>query len=109
MLNISQIFSQPENPVLSLEVQARAVPKEVIQMNRFVVLVRHFFDRFFDNPMTSLEGEIGVRVVQIMCAIAVPGLMVAFSLIPSYFIFPDRKSTRLNSSHLPTSRMPSSA
>ena len=62
MLNISQIFSQPENPVLSLEVQARAVPKEVIQMNRFVVLVRHFFDRFFDNPMTSLEGEIGVRV-----------------------------------------------
>jgi len=94
MLNISQIFSQPENPVLSLEVQARAVPKEVIQMNRFVVLVRHFFDRFFDNPMTSLEGEIGVRVIQIMCAIAVPGLMVAFSLIPSYFIFPPNTAPR---------------
>ena len=94
MLNISQIFSQPENPVLSLEVQARAVPKEIVQMNRFVVLVRHFVDRFFDNPMTSLEGEIGVRAVQIMCAIAVPGLMVAFSLIPSYFIFPPNTAPR---------------
>jgi hypothetical protein len=94
MLNISQIFSQPENPVLSLEVQARAVPTEVIQMNRFVVLMRHFFDRFFDNPMTSSEGEIGVRVVQIMCAIAIPGLMVAFSLIPSYFMFPPNMQPR---------------
>jgi hypothetical protein len=88
MLNISQIFSSSENPVLSLEVQARAVPKEVVQLNRFVVLAWHFFDRFFDNPMTSSEGEIGVRVIQIMCAIAVPGLMVALLLIPSYFMFP---------------------
>ncbi|HSY73388.1 MAG TPA: hypothetical protein VK798_14130, partial [Alloacidobacterium sp.] len=74
MPGVFLIFSPPENPVLSLEVQARVIPKEVLQMNRFVVLVRHFFDRFFDNPMTSLEGEIGVRVIQVMCAIAVPGL-----------------------------------
>jgi len=94
MPGVFLIFSPPENPVLSLEVQARVIPKEVLQMNRFVVLVRHFFDRFFDNPMTSLEGEIGVRVIQVMCAIAVPGLMVALSLIPSYFIFPPNTAPR---------------
>ncbi|QNI31919.1 hypothetical protein H7849_23305 [Alloacidobacterium dinghuense] len=89
-----QIFTPPENPVLSLEVQARMTSKEIVRMNRFVVLARHFFDRFFDNPLTSLDGENGVRAIQILCFIAVPGLMVALSLIPSYFIFPPNTAPR---------------
>ena len=32
-----------------------------------------------------------------------------YEQLGSYFVYQDRKSTRLNSSHLPTSRMPSSA
>ena len=32
-----------------------------------------------------------------------------YTLVPSLFPFIDRKSTRLNSSHIPLSRMPSSA
>ncbi|HEX3437973.1 MAG TPA: hypothetical protein VHT24_14485 [Pseudacidobacterium sp.] len=80
------VFS--ENPVLSLEVQAKAPQKEVERMNRFVVLVTHFFRRFFDNPLTSLDDENATRVIQAICAVAVPGLMFAMSLIPSYFRFP---------------------
>ncbi len=94
MHSVFQIFSPPENPVLSLEVQARMVSKEVLRMNRFVVLVRHFFDRFFDNPLASLDGENGVRVIQALSAIAVPGFVVALYLIPSYFIFPPNTAPR---------------
>lgn len=89
-----QIFSTPENPVLSLEVQARMPSKEIVRMNRLVVLTRHFFDRFFDNPLTSLDGENGVRAIQVLCFAAVPGLMVALSLMPSYFIFPPNTAPR---------------
>lgn len=83
-----QIFSSPENPVLSLEVQARLAPKEIVQMNRFVVLVRHFFDRFFDNPLTTSDGSNGTRVIQVLSSVVSPGLIVALYLIPSYFRFP---------------------
>src|SRR5215475_2706942 len=89
-----QIFSTPENPVLSLEVQARMPQKEILRMNRFVVLAGHFLNRFFDNPLTSLDGENGVRAIQILCFAAVPGLMFALSLIPSYFIFPPNPAPR---------------
>lgn len=94
MLNAFPFFPEPENPVLSLEVQARMAPKEIVRMNRFVVLMGHFFNRFFDNPLTSLDGENGVRVVQVLSFLAVPGLMMALSLIPSYFIFPPNTAPR---------------
>lgn len=87
-------FSEPENPVLSLAVQAKAVEKEIERMNRFVVLFTHFFRRLFDNPLTSLDGENGARVIQILCAVAVPGLMFSMTLIPSYFIFPPNTAPR---------------
>jgi len=94
MLNVLRRIDEPEHPVLSLEVQANMVRKEVIRMDSFPVLVRHFFDRFFDNPLTSLESENAVRIVQILCVVAVPGLLVALSLIPSYFMFPPNTAPR---------------
>jgi len=94
MPSVFEIFSPPENPVLSLEVQARMTPKEITRMDSSVALARHFFDRFFDNPMTSGDGENSVRVIQVLCFVAIPGLMVALSLIPSYFIFPPNTAPR---------------
>lgn len=94
MLSAFPFFPEPENPVLSLEVQARMAPKEIVRMDSFVVLTRHFFDRFFDNPLTSLDGENGARTIQILSFLAVPGLMMALSLIPSYFIFPPNTAPR---------------
>ena len=89
-----QVFTPPENPVLSLQVQAQMRNKEVVRMNRFVVLARHFFDRFFDSAITSADGSNGVRVIQILVVIAVPSLFVALSLMPSYFIFPPNTAPR---------------
>src|SRR5271170_306058 len=89
-----QVFTPPEHPVLSLEVQAQMRSKEIVRMNRFVVLARHFFDRFFDNPMTSADGGNGIRVIQVLVIIAVPSLFVALSLMPSYFIFPPNTAPR---------------
>jgi hypothetical protein len=94
MHSVFQIFSPPEHPVLSLEVQAQVAPKEVVRMNRFIVLAGHFLGRFFDNPLTSGDGDNGVRVIQVLCFVAIPGLMVALSLIPSYFIFPPNTAPR---------------
>jgi hypothetical protein len=92
--SVFQILSPPENPVLSLEVQARMSSREVVRMNRFVVLARHFFLRFFDNPLTSSEGESGVRVIQVLALVAVPGLVVALHLAPSYLMFPPNTAPR---------------
>ncbi|WP_158750205.1 hypothetical protein [Acidobacterium sp. S8] len=94
MLNVLRRIDEPEHPVLSLTVQANMVQKEVVQMDSFSVLVRHFFDRFFDNPLTSLEGENATRIAQILCIIAVPALLFALTLIPSYFIFPPNTAPR---------------
>jgi hypothetical protein len=94
MHSVFQIFSPPEHPVLSLEVQARMAPKEIVCVDSSVALMRHFFDRFFDNPLTSGDGGNGVRIIQVLCFIATPGMMFALSLIPSYFIFPPNTAPR---------------
>src|SRR5215470_10940227 len=69
-------------------------PREVNRMDSIPVLIRHFFDRFFDNPMTSVDGDNGIRVIQTLCLVAVPGMLVALSLVPSYFIFPPNTAPR---------------
>lgn len=88
MPSVLQIFSPPENPVLSLEVQARMPQKELVRMDSFVALMRHFFDRFFDNPLTTGDGDNGVRVIQMLAFVTTPGLMFALTLVPSYLMFP---------------------
>jgi len=48
------------------------------------ILTRHFFRRFFDNDTLSLEGETETTVIRALSFCAVPGLMFAFWLLPSY-------------------------
>jgi hypothetical protein len=47
-------------------------------------LHQHFFRRFFDNDTLSSAGDTQASVVRALCLCAVPGLMVAFWLLPSY-------------------------
>lgn len=47
-------------------------------------LRQHFFRRFFDNDTVSPEGDTTGSVVRALCFWAVPGLMVAFWMLPSY-------------------------
>src|SRR6267154_1272449 len=49
----------------------------------FVVLLRHFFGRFFDNELVSGEGDTSASFSKIIGAVAAPGL-VCFWLMPKY-------------------------
>jgi hypothetical protein len=51
----------------------------------FVVLLRHFFGRFFDNELVSGEGDTSASFSKIIGAIAAPGL-VCFWLMPKYTV-----------------------
>ena len=95
MSSLFGVFSRTDEPaVLSLEVQARMQPKEVEIMNRFVVLVRLFFLRFFSNEITAEKEQDGTRIVQVLSALALPGLVFALQLTPSYLIFPPNTMPR---------------
>ena len=60
------------------------------------------WQRIDEDNMTTLAGNLAyVSLLSL-----VPLVAVVFALFAA---FPDRKSTRLNSSHMPKSRMPSSA
>jgi hypothetical protein len=81
------LFAQPEHPVLSLSVQAEAVAIGREQ-SQFEILVRHIFYRFLHNELLTSDDDETKRVMQISCAIAVPGMVVALFLFPAYHAFP---------------------
>jgi hypothetical protein len=81
------LFAPPKHPVLSLAVQAEDCIIEREQ-SQFEVLVRHIFYRFLHNELLTSDDDETKRVMQISCAIAVPGLLVALFLFPPYHGFP---------------------
>jgi uncharacterized membrane protein YwzB len=84
MFNGIRIFAPPEFPVLSLEVQAHLPVAEVQEQSQFRLLVRHFLERFFNNDMVSADGETKARLLQVLYAIALPGMVIALFLFPLY-------------------------
>src|ERR1700760_3144190 len=84
MFNRLRFFAPPEFPVLSLEVQAQLPAMEVPEQSQFRLLVRHFLERFFNNDLVSADGEMKTRLLQVVYAIALPGLVVALFLFPLY-------------------------
>ena len=48
----------------------------------FMLLVRHFFGRFFDNDIVSQTGDMRTNVVQAMGLVATPGMFVSFYMLP---------------------------
>ena len=59
--------------------EAKVKPRSVHQ-----ILHQHFFRRFFDNDTLTTEGETETTVVRALAFCAVPSLMFAFWLLPSY-------------------------
>ncbi len=47
-------------------------------------LVRHFFDRFFDNEIVSPNGDMQTNVVQVLSLLATPGLLTTLWLIRGF-------------------------
>lgn len=72
----------------SLNVQAALGPVRQPERTQFVLLLRHFFDRFFNHETASATGDGKARLVQIACAAGLPPLLVAVYLWPVYHPFP---------------------
>ena len=83
----SGIFAPPRHPVLSLAVQAED-STAAREQTQFEILVRHIFYRFLHNELLTSDDDETKRVMQISCAVAVPGLLVALFLFPAYHAFP---------------------
>ncbi len=73
--------------VLSLNVQAAMGPVREPQRSQFVLLMRHFLERFFNHETASPDGDGKTRMVQLAIATGVPGLMVTMWLWPVYHRF----------------------
>jgi hypothetical protein len=80
------IFISPEYPVLSFEVQASMTSAQPAKSTQFRVLVRHFLERFFKNDLASSDGEAQARLIQVACALGLPGLIMALYLYPAYHL-----------------------
>jgi hypothetical protein len=80
------VFAEPEDTVLSLEVQARISSIEPDKPAEFRLLVRHFLERFFNNEMASADGEGKMRMIQAACAVGLPGFVMALYLYPMYHL-----------------------
>ncbi len=52
-----------------------------------VLLVRHFFGRFFDNEIVSQQGDMRTNVVQALGLLAVPGMFLPFYMLPQRVSF----------------------
>jgi hypothetical protein len=79
--------------VQSLNMQAALGPVRQPQRTQFSLLLRHFFERFFNHETASATGDGKARLVTIACAAGLPGLMVAMYLWPVYhpvIIYPPR-------------------
>lgn len=72
--------------VLSLAVLARDQPSETKQPAQFTTLVRHFFERFFTSELASQEGDAKTRLVQVACAIGMPGFVLSLYLYTPYHL-----------------------
>lgn len=57
---------------------------DVPERGEFALLIRHFLDRFFNNEMTSSDGDGKTRLIQVACATGIPGFIVAMYLWPAY-------------------------
>lgn len=70
--------------VLSLNVQAAMGPVREPERSQFVLLIRHFLERFFNHETASPDGDGKTRLVQLAFAAGLPGFVVAIYLWPIY-------------------------
>ena len=85
------LVSQDGAPaVLSLNVQAAMGPVREPQRSQFVLLMRHFLERFFNHETASPDGDGKTRLVQLAFGAGMPGFVVTIYLWPLYHPFPEK-------------------
>ncbi len=72
--------------MLSLDILARRPAVAAKEPTQFSVLVRHFLERFFTNELASADGDAKTRLVQVACAMGIPGLVLALYLYTPYHL-----------------------
>jgi hypothetical protein len=86
MPSLARARKPERDTVQSLEVLAHCVPQEPEQPTQFATLVRHFLERFFNTETASADGDAKTRLVQVACALGVPGLVVTLYLYTPYHL-----------------------
>lgn len=61
-------------------------PSAVELPERFKVLVRHFFGRFFDKDSLTPDADERANVVQISAMLALPGAIISLFMIPDHML-----------------------
>src|SRR3954454_5237292 len=51
------------------------------EMGAFLLLVRHFFRRFFDNDIVTQDADMRTNAVQALGFVAVPGIFASFPML----------------------------
>ncbi len=54
------------------------------EISQFRELARHFFNRFFDNDLIALDGDLRSAVVNILAMLAVPGMLLPFLFMSKF-------------------------
>jgi hypothetical protein len=54
------------------------------EVSQFRELTRHFFNRFFDNDLVSLDADMRSTVVNILAMLAAPGMLLPFLFMSKY-------------------------
>ncbi len=72
--------------VLSLNVLAGKTAGDPEHLSSFRVLIRHFLDRFFGSELASVEGDSKTRLVQAVCVIGLPPLVLSLYLYTPYHL-----------------------
>lgn len=82
---LAEGFSFRRTPaVLSAGELAKVGPVREPDRSQVSQLMRHFLERFFNHESASAEGDAKTLLVQIACAAALPGFLVALYLDPFY-------------------------
>ncbi|HYL77675.1 MAG TPA: hypothetical protein VEU96_25900 [Bryobacteraceae bacterium] len=66
----------------------------------FQVLLKHFFDRFFDNELVSRQGDMTASLSKIAGVLAAPGLL-CFWMMPKYVVLALQPAARAEAGSLP--------
>jgi hypothetical protein len=82
-----RLFPLSESPVHSLNAQAALGLVRPPQRSQFLLLVRHFLERFFNHESFSPDGDAKARLVLLAFTAALPGFTVALYLWPIYHPF----------------------
>jgi hypothetical protein len=83
-----RLFMMAEPEILSMNAQAALGPVHAPQRSQFVLLVRHFLERFFNHESASPDGDAKGRLILLGMATGIPPFMVALYLWPVYHPFP---------------------